>query len=461
MQAYSSAVEAESSTAAATKLNHNSIEESSTNRAIELSTNPFTTPGNSQPVSRIGSSFALNTPPGPKYFHSRRVKKGTVERPWLDRKDPKEKWVTIIPLLGIAFGLAVSGVLIWDGLRSVVNHTYCPVLDENWSNGFNPKLWMKEAEVGGFGNGQFEQTTNTDENVFVKDGKLYIKPTLQDSKLIETDGSILNLTKLGICSSDKFANCVTSTNVTNGSIINPVKSGRISTRIGPKIKFGRIEVTAQLPAGDWLWPAIWMLPVDSKYGPWPRSGEIDIMESRGNNHTYRQGGNNIVSSTLHWGPNPANDGWWTNNVKRMALHTTYSKGFHTFGLEWSEKYLFTYIDTRLLQVMYSHFEEPLFARGHFPLSDSNGTKLDDPWSHTGRVNTPFDEDFYLILNVAVGGTNGWFQDGKSGKPWVDGSPTAKNDFWKARDSWYPTWKDGGSMIVKSVKMWQQKGYNGC
>lgn len=204
-----------------------------------------------------------------------------------------------------------------------------------------------------------------------------------------------------------------------------------------------------------------MLPNDDVYGPWPRSGEIDIMESRGNNWTYSQGGNNIVSSALHWGPNSANDGWWRNNVKRQALHTTYAKGFHTFGLEWSEKYVFTYIDTRLLQVMYTHFDEPFWKLGQFPLSDSNGTRLEDPWSFTGNPATPFDQNFYLILNVAVGGTNGWFKDGASGKPWVDQSPTARHDFWNARDQWYPTWADGGQMTVKSVKIWQQQGYNGC
>lgn len=281
---------------------------------------------------------------------------------------------------------------------------------------------------------------------------LYIKPTLQDPKLIDTNGAKIDLLKQGICTSDVYTNCVTGTNLTNGSIVNPVKSGRMNTKLGASIKFGRVEVEARLPAGDWLWPAIWMLPVDNAYGPWPRSGEIDIMEARGNNYTYGQGGNNIISSTLHFGPNPANDGWWTSNVKRSALHTTYAKSFHTFGVEWSEKYIFTYIDTRLLQVMYTSFNEPFFKKCHFPLSDSNGTALDNPWASTGRDNTPFDQNFYVILNVAVGGTNGWFKDGASGKPWVDGSPTARNDFWKAQDQWYPTWKDNGQMIVKSVKV---------
>lgn len=110
--------------------------------------------------------------------------------------------------------------------------------------------------------------------------------------------------------------------------------------------------------------------------------------------------------------------------------------------------------------MYTHFDEPFWTYGRFPLADKNGTRLQNPWG-TGSVTSPFDKDFYLVINVAVGSTNGWFQDGKSGKPWLDGSRTAKKDFWSAKDQWYPTWQDGGFMQVKSVKMWQQSGYNGC
>jgi hypothetical protein len=126
---------------------------------------------------------------------------------------------------------------------------------------------------------------------------------------------------------------MTSTNTTNGTIINPVKSGRINTKRGATIRYGRVEVEAKLPEGDWLWPAIWMLPTKNVYGEWPRSGEIDIMESRGNNYTYKQGGNNIVSSCLHFGPNEKNDGWWRNNVKKRSLHSSYADKWHTFGLE--------------------------------------------------------------------------------------------------------------------------------
>jgi beta-glucanase (GH16 family) len=198
-----------------------------------------------------------------------------------------------------------------------------------------------------------------------------------------------------------------------------------------------------------------MMPVSETYGAWPASGEIDIMESRGNNHTYSLGGNDKVSSALHWGPDPDNDAYLKTTNFKYALHSEYGDAFHVYGLEWTEKYLFTFVDTRLLQVFYNTFSTPFWEQGDFPFATENGTRLVDPWSQTGRDQTPFDQEFYLIINVAVGGQNGWFLDGHDGKPWVDASPTARSDFWNAREQWYPTWEKNGQMIVDKVQMWQQ------
>ncbi|ORY54694.1 concanavalin A-like lectin/glucanase domain-containing protein, partial [Pseudomassariella vexata] len=327
--------------------------------------NPFASPSASRPASRPASSFGSSSAlgrgheeRGQRYFHSRRVKKGEVEKPWMDKTDPKEKWVTILPILGIVVGLGISGFLVWDGLRSVVTHKYCMVMEDDFSGGFNTDFWTKEVQLGGFGNGEFQMTTAGDENVYVENGHLHIKPTLQDAALIDKD-SIINLLKDGTCTSKSPSDCIAATNTTagNSTIVPPTRSGRIVTKGKKSIKYGRVEVTAKLPKGDWLWPAIWMMPEEDKYGPWPASGEIDIMESRGNNHSYAQGGNNIMSSALHWGPDLANDAWWRTNVKRPALHTTYSADFNIFGLEWSQKYLFTFVNSRLLQVLYTNFDE--------------------------------------------------------------------------------------------------------
>jgi len=96
----------------------------------------------------------------------------------------------------------------------------------------------------------------------------------------------------------------------------------------------------------------------------------------------------------------------------------------------------------------------MWKRGQFGEFLANQSALFDPWSQTGMRHTPFDQKFYLILNVAVGGTNGFFKDGVGNKPWGDGSLTAPKQFWDANRLWLPTWGEGAErgMTVKSVKM---------
>ena len=96
--------------------------------------------------------------------------------------------------------------------------------------------------------------------------------------------------------------------------------------------------------------------------------------------------------------------------------------------------------------------ESMWNRGDFG-SNTNQSALNDPWN-AGETNTPFDQEFYLILNVAVGGTNGFFVDGYGNKPWVNNNNAAPRAFWDAVDSWYPTWGNGDTrgMTVESVKM---------
>ena len=115
---------------------------------------PFSSTTNSRFPSRAPSSVGTSTnlrPLSAIYFKSRRIKKGEVEKPWLEKKDPKEKWVTIIPLIGFFIGCIFAALLVYDGIKSVVYHEYCPVLSEDFSKGLDPTIWTKEAEVGGYG----------------------------------------------------------------------------------------------------------------------------------------------------------------------------------------------------------------------------------------------------------------------------------------------------------------------
>lgn len=168
------------------------------------------------------------------------------------------------------------------------------------------------------------------------------------------------------------------------------------------------------------------MPEESVYGVWPRSGEIDIMEARGNNYTYPAGGRDVYTTTLHWGkiaiscwepiadenkgPSSMTDAYWRTTAGRKLRRSDYSDGFHKYGLEWTENYLFFYCDSRLTQVLFVSFQtkQNFWERGEFATLGGGSQFLEDPWNQTDSKAAPFDQAFHLILNVAVGSRIGWF-----------------------------------------------------
>ncbi|GLB42876.1 putative glycosyl hydrolases family 16 [Lyophyllum shimeji] len=425
--------------------------------------------------------------------------KGALEKPWLTERDPYSKIAYLLTYAIMFLGMALGAIRCWTGWEGVplIKDKLCLVMDENFQSedgifGDNGKFF-REVDMSGFGNGEFEMTTASRNNSFVKDGRLYIVPTLTSDNLGEAaieDGYVYNITGCtfnitrgaaytdptrpstmnisNIALDDSFdlpgylKACSAVSNATAGQIINPVQSARISTRRSSSIKYGKVEVRAKIPRGDWLWPAIWMLPVDNKYGPWPMSGEIDIMEARGNGPRYPRQGTDWVRGSLNWGPLT-----WLNGVAKTygAWHLrrgSHDTDFHTYGLEWTEEFIRIYVDSRLHHMMpvLKLDKQSFWERGDFPPVVQNGSEtviLNNPWIN-GTKAAPFDQPFYLIMNVAVGGTNGWFPDSSGDKPWLDGSRTAMADFWKNRHKWLPSWPtnvEDRALVVDSVKMWQK------
>ncbi|KKY13700.1 putative gram-negative bacteria binding [Phaeomoniella chlamydospora] len=295
-------------------------------------------------------------------------------------------------------------------------------MDDNFTT-LDLDVWTRYVQLDGFGTGSFDWTTEDSRNSYVDDDGLHIVPTmtLETSNITYrqlTNNYTMNLTSTTCTARSHFMTsyselndtCTSTSNSTLGTIINPVRSARLSTKGKKSIKYGRVEVVAKLPRGDWLWPAIWMLPEHNTYGDWPASGEIDLSETRGNDRTYTSG-RDRSGSTLHWGTDSTNDAWYKTYNTFTMKQGDFSDDFHTFGMEWSEEYLFTWIDNRnnkLLNVNFGSKYGTLWERGNFANDISEGTVPVDPWSQTGRYNTPFDESFYLILNVAVGSTSGYF-----------------------------------------------------
>ena len=250
-----------------------------------------------------------------------------------------------------------------------------------------------------------------------------------------------------LCTSNAFYGCERNA-AASGNYINPITSARLRSVHSMNTKYGKVEVKAQLPKGDWIWPAIWMLPVHNEYGNWPASGEIDIVESRGNDASCSVGGNDSFASTLHWGP-----AWDTDPYEQTHAeykHTaSLGDAMHTYGLIWTEDRIQTYFETPdniILDVDTS--TQSFWEKGGF-----EGV---NPWRNEPN-NAPFNREFYLVMNVAVGGTNAYFPDGQCGKTWSNTSPTAANDFYNSWSTWYPTWNypesNDAAMKIDSVKVW--------
>jgi beta-glucanase (GH16 family) len=143
-------------------------------------------------------------------------------------------------------------------------------------------------------------------------------------------------------------------------------SARILTRGKFEKKYGRIEARIKMPLGKGLWPAFWMLGANSNSVAWPQCGEIDIMEFLGNNPT-------TIFGSVH-GP-----GYYAGNAisKNYSLpNDRFDNDFHIFGIEWDENYINYYVD----DVLYNQITP---------------AKVPGEWV--------FNQPFYIILNLAVGG----------------------------------------------------------
>ena len=130
-------------------------------------------------------------------------------------------------------------------------------------------------------NWEFQMYLNDGKTAYIEDGNLFLKPYPTVDWMGEARMKYGKLDLGDECTDKAFYGCLRDV-AASSNYLNPITSAKLTTKESFSFKYGRMEVRAKLPAGDWIWPAIWMMPKDDKYGVWPRSGEIDLMESRGN-----------------------------------------------------------------------------------------------------------------------------------------------------------------------------------
>ncbi|PSL50326.1 glycosyl hydrolase family 16 [Chitinophaga niastensis] len=205
-----------------------------------------------------------------------------------------------------------------------------------WSDEFNtdgppdPKKWGYDIGTGdnGWGNAEAQYYTNRPENVTVANGILKITAIKENYA-----GSAYTSTRM--LTKDKFS-----------------------------FKYGKIEVSAKLPAGGGTWPAIWMLGSNITTAGWPACGEIDIMEHKGNVP-------NKIYGTLH---HPNHSG--ANGDGSTLMITNATTAFHKYAVDWSPTLIRFYVDDQLF------------------------------YTFTNTGSLPFNQHFFVIFNFAIGGNFG-------------------------------------------------------
>lgn len=193
----------------------------------------------------------------------------------------------------------------------------------------NPSKWGYDIGGGGWGNNEAQYYTNRLENAIVQGGSLKII-TKKEAYLGSSYTSARLLTK------GKFA-----------------------------FKYGRVEIRAKLPTGGGTWPALWMLGSNIDTVGWPASGEIDIMEHKGNEL-------NKIFGTLHYTGRSGGNGDSTNTTP----NTTATTEFHNYSIDWRADAIKFYVDGQLFKT---------FANS---------------------ASVPFNQNFFIIFNSAMGGTFG-------------------------------------------------------
>jgi len=242
-----------------------------------------------------------------------------------------------------------------------------------WSDEFDGteldrNKWKPELSCWGGGNQERQCYTDRSENIRVIDGVLHLKARKEQFTGPDRPPEI----------ADK----------PNPKKTQEFTSGKIRTLGLASWKYGKMEFRAKPPKGQGTWPAVWMMPADNVYGGWPRSGEIDILEGVNLGATCDtcngDVGENRMISALHFGDYAPKNKFLDTRVA-LPTNALPSDDFHVWTLEWGEGQMRFYLDGR----KYWELRAGQWDSAS-PLAKSNAV-------------APFDQPFYIMANLAIGG----------------------------------------------------------
>ena len=200
--------------------------------------------------------------------------------------------------------------------------------------------WNVETHEPGWVNSELQEYVDSTDNIYIEDGNLVLKPI----ETINQDGT------------------------------KSYTSGRVNTQNKHDFKYGLFEARLKVPKGQGFLPAFWMMPTcEEHYGQWPRCGEIDIMEVMGQ-------ATDTFYGTIHFGdPHKQSQGTY------VLKEGSFAEEYHIFSVEWEPEKISWYVDGNLVYTESDWYSE----------TEGQGK---------AAYPAPFDQPFYIILNLAVGGS---------------------------------------------------------
>ncbi|EGI59533.1 PREDICTED: beta-1,3-glucan-binding protein-like [Acromyrmex echinatior] len=318
------------------------------------------------------------------------------------------------------------------------------LLLEDYFNSFNASLWKHEIKMPLDPDYEFcvyHHPIIHEQLVQIHNGQLFIKPIILEDYYGENATAYGKL-QLNECTSLVAFECTRQ--ALSFSILPPVISARFTTKEHFVLQYGKIEIRAKFPEGDWLYPEMWLEPRHSIYGMNYASGRVLLGLTRGNENLVNATDVSKIYDTrrLDFGVRVSPS---LNEIQEILVTKV-----NEFGPRWTKDFhVYTTIWT---------------SDGFTFLVDGEEVGRISPneegWMSGDRKAAPFDQEFFITLGVGVGGVR-VFPDGthSSGmrKPWRNIDAKAMLNFWNSRNQWLPSWRrDSGSktaFVIDYVKVW--------
>lgn len=315
------------------------------------------------------------------------------------------------------------------------------MLEDNFSL-FNTSLWKREIKMPLDPDYEFcvYHNENHQQLIQIDKNKLFMRPIILEDHYGE-DATMYGRLQLNGCTSVIASECLRQ--AVSYSILPPIISARITTKKSFSLRYGKIEIRAKFPHGDWIYPEMWLEPRYSTYGMNYASGRVLLGLTRGNENLVNATDISKIydSRRLDFG---VRVGPFQN------IHEILVSKIHEFGPRWTEDF---------------HTYTTIWTSDGFTFlvdgEEVGRVSPDDRWmsdSNANRKAAPFDQEFYITLGVGVGGVRVFPDNTTSSglsKPWKNRGAKAMLNFWNSRNQWLPSWgdRDKIAFAIDYVRVW--------